>query len=126
VLKAEDITKAQPVAQPNSDLVGGIVQATAAAIEAKVEKASGKEVAVSSLEALNDLANGALGSQGSGLASGWGGAMVDALKSRDKQTSQPGYTPEELAKADPENVDKEAVAKTVQNMLHGALCKGTE
>lgn len=124
VLKADDITKAQPVAQPGTDLVGGIVQATAAAIDAKVEKASGKEVAISSLEALNNLANGSLGNENSGLASGWGGAMFDALKSRDAQSSQPGYTPEELAKADPENVDKEAVAKTMQTMLHGALNKG--
>jgi len=33
------------------------------------------------------------------------------------------YNPEEIANADPDNLDKEAVAKTVQNMIHGALCK---
>lgn len=124
VLKSEDITKAQPVGDPTADLAGGIIQATAAAIDAKIEKVSGKEAAISSLEALNNLANGSLGSGDSGLAAGWGGAMVDSLKSRTEQDSRPGYDPADLAKADPESVDKDAAAKTMQSLIHGALNKG--
>ena len=124
VLKSEDITKAKSVAQPEGDFAAGIVQATVAAIDAKIEKASGKEAAISSLEALNNLANGSLGNSESGLASGWGGAMFEAIKSRGEE-SKVGYDPEELAAIDPEMVDKDAAAKTLQNMMHKALCKGT-
>lgn len=124
VMKCEDLTKAQPVSKPEGDLASGIVEATAAAIEKQVGEVSGTEVAVNSLAMLNNLANGNLGDSESGLASGWGGAMVEALKARrEEDRSAAAYAPETLAQSDPENLDKDAVAKTVQNMIHGALCK---
>lgn len=124
VMKSEDLTKAEPVGQPEGDLSSGIVKATEAAIEKKLSAAPETSEVLNSLEALNSLANGSLGESDSGLSAGWSGAMFGALKSRnDKQEQQSAYDPEEIAKADPENLDKDAVAKTVQNMIHGALCK---
>jgi hypothetical protein len=122
-MKCEDLTKAQPVAQPEGDLATGIVKATEEAIQSKVSEVSGKEEAINSLTALNNLANGNLGEKDSGLAAGWGGSMLESLKSRKDQLDKGGYSPEELAQADPEAVNKEAAAKTMQMMIHGALNK---
>jgi len=127
VLKCVDITKAKAVAQPEGDLASGIIKATVDAFEEKVEEVTGTQSAISSLDKLNQLANGSLGEQSSGLAAGWGGAMYGALQAnRDEQEHRRSYDPEEMAKADPDNLDKAAVAKTLQNMIHGALGKGAE
>lgn len=124
VLKCSEITKSKPVAQTDTDLASGIVKATSEAIEEKVSQSSGKSAAIDSLMALNNLANGSLGQGGSGLAAGWSGSMLQTLKNRKEQLDQGGYSPEVLAKEDPENVNKDAAAKTVQNMIHGFLNKG--
>jgi len=124
VSKCVDLTKAKSVSTEKGDLSSGIVDATVNAIEKQVSSLSGGDAVIDSLTRLNNLANGHLGDTDSGLASGWGGAMVEALKSRrDEGQNVEAYAPEEIAKSDPDSLDKAAVAKAVQNMLHGALSK---
>jgi len=122
IIKSEDITKSKTVGQPERDLAGGIVDATSAAIEAKTAEVS-KSSVINSLDSLNKLANASLGEENSGLASGWSGAMVGALKAKREAESGPWYSPEELVSKDPEDINKDAAAKTVQNLIHGALNK---
>lgn len=125
VEKCVDLTKAQQAGSEKGDLASGIVKATVDAIEKQVEDAPDKKTAMNSLASLNALANGDLGEEGSGLAAGWGGAMLGALKAKKEEGNQQGaYDPDELAQMDPEQVDKEAVANTLQGMIHGALNKG--
>ena len=124
VSKCVDTTKAEPVGQPDGDLASGIVKATEAAIEKQFGTTPDTQQAMNSLEVLNNMANGTLGGSDSGLSAGWSGAMYGALKAkRDESDNRSAYDPEDIVAADPDNLDKSAVAKTVQNMIHGALGK---
>jgi len=130
VTKRLDVTKSKPVGRPKASLSEGVVVAVTESVDAVVSKVDPKVSAMTSLEVLSQIACGNLSkSQGDSLGSGWGGAMFGALRKRSELIQQgeeigKALSPEEFAKANPESVNKEAVAGLLQKMIHGALNKG--
>lgn len=125
ITKMEDVTSSKPVAQEKGDLALGVLKATGDSVAEKVRELDDKVAAMTGLAKLNNMANGAMGDVRDGLASGWGGAMLGAVKNREEELSRTGYTTDEFAKQDPSLVNKESAARMLQSMIHGSLSKGS-
>jgi len=124
ITKAQNLTAAQTVGKPAGTLASGVVKATGESIEKKTVKQVSETVdaVLSSLTALNNLASGNLSKSNDGLASGWSGAMAGALRARMERMESGG----DASVTDSEELNKEAAAKKIQRMLHGALNKKSE
>lgn len=133
VIKTKEIDSAKSVGRAGADLSEGIVKSTLEAITEKVSKTIEVQTsALGSLEKFNQMASGDLGEGKSGtLSSGWGGAMMNSLKKRGelvkKDRDNVGYDHKkfvEEVRTDPEAIDKERVAKLVQNAIQFGFGKG--
>jgi len=133
VIKTQEIDSAKSVGRAGADLSKGIIESTLDAISEKVSKTIEKQTsALGSLENFNRIASGSLstGKDGS-LASGWGGSMHEQLMKRNekfqKDKDNGGYDHKAFVREvqiDPEAVNKERVAKLVQNMIQFGSKKG--
>ena len=119
VIKHKDVTSAQPISS-EGDLARGIVKATTDAIQKKVS--SPESAAISSLEQLNQIANGVMSESSAGLASGWGGSMLKALEDRERVYDSSA----DLSTGDPALMDRNAAADKIQSLIGSALSKPVE
>jgi hypothetical protein len=126
ITKAQTITSAKSVGRPSGSLQSGIIKAAGESIEERMVKKveSGVNAAISSLEALNALANGSFSKNGDGLASGWGGSMSQVLRARSHLVEKESVGG--VAGADLDSMDKAVLARKVQNLMHGALNKNSD
>ena len=114
------IEAVKPVGKSGVDLQKGIVEAAEDAVSAKVRELDERVQAITDLQTMSDnLVKGP--TDRSTLANGWGGAMVDAVHKR--RMSQ-DYSPQGGGlTAENGEVNKDAAANLVQNLMHSALNK---